>query len=39
MNKLVQKINWDLPSVEGQCLFVYAEADFDSNQKNARAVT
>lgn len=33
MNKLVQKINWDLPSVEGQCLFVYAEADFDSNQK------
>lgn len=33
MNKLVQKINWDLPSVEDQCLFVYAEADFDSNQK------
>lgn len=33
MNKLVQKINLDLPSVEGQCLFVYAEADFDSNQK------
>ena len=33
MNKLVQKINWDLPSIEGQCLFVYAEADFDFNQK------
>ena len=33
MNKLVQKINWDLPSIEGQCLFVYADADFDSNQK------
>lgn len=33
MNKLVQKINWDLPSIEGQCLFVYAEADFESNQK------
>lgn len=33
MNKLIQKINWDLPSIEDQCLFVYAEADFDSNQK------
>lgn len=33
MNKLVQKINWDIPFIKDQCLFVYAEADFDSNQK------
>lgn len=30
---LVQKLNWDMPFIKNQCMFVYAEADLDSNQK------
>ena len=33
MNNLVQKLNWDMPFIKNQCMFVYAEADLDSNQK------
>ena len=33
MDNLVQKLNWDMPFIKNQCMFVYAEADLDSNQK------
>lgn len=33
MDKLVQKLNWDMPFIKNQYMFVYADADFDSNQK------
>ena len=33
MNNLVQKLNWDMPFIKNQCMFVYADADLDSNQK------
>ena len=33
MDKLVQKLNWEMPFIKNQCMFVYAEADLDSNQK------
>ena len=33
MGKLVQKLNWDMPFIKNQCMFVYADADLDSNQK------
>lgn len=33
MDKLVQKLNWDMPFIKNQCMFVYADADLDSNQK------
>lgn len=33
MDNLVQKVNWDMPLIKNQCMFVYAEADLDSNQK------
>lgn len=33
MDNLVQKLNWDMPFIKNRCMFVYAEADLDSNQK------
>lgn len=40
MDNLVQKLNWDVqklngdvPFIKNQCMFVYAEADLDSNRK------
>lgn len=33
MDNLVQKLNWDMPFIKNQCIFVYADADLDSNQK------
>lgn len=33
MGKLIQKLNWNMPFIKNQCMFVYAEADLDSNQK------
>ena len=33
MDKLVQKLNWDMPFIKNQCMFVYVDADLDSNQK------
>jgi|GEM_PF-2776529 len=33
MDNLVQKLNWDMPFIKNQCMFVYADADLDSNQK------
>jgi hypothetical protein len=33
MRKLIQKLNWNMPFIKNQCMFVYAEADLDSNQK------
>lgn len=36
MEKIVQKINWDMPFIKNQYMFVYPEADLESNQKNAR---
>ena len=33
MDNLVQKLNWDMPFIKNQCMFVYVEADLDSNQK------
>ena len=33
MDDLVQKLNWDMPFIKNQCIFVYADADLDSNQK------
>ena len=33
LNWDVQKLNWDMPFIKNQCMFVYAEADLDSNQK------
>lgn len=32
-SKLIQKLNWNMPFIKNQCMFVYAEADLDSNQK------
>lgn len=33
MDNLVQKLNWNMPFIKNQCMFVYADADLDSNQK------
>lgn len=33
MDNLVQKLNLDMPFIKNQCIFVYADADLDSNQK------
>lgn len=33
MDNLVQKLNWGMPFMKNQCMFVYADADLDSNQK------
>ncbi len=33
MDNLVQKLNWDMPFIKNQRMFVYADADLDSNQK------
>ena len=33
MGKLIQKLNWNMPFIKNQCMFVYAETDLDSNQK------
>lgn len=33
MSKLVQKIKWDMPFIKKQYMFVYTEADLESNQK------
>ena len=33
MGKLVQKIKWNISYIKNQCMFVYAEADLDYNQK------
>lgn len=33
MDNLVQKLDWDMPFIKNQCMFVYADADLDSNQK------
>lgn len=33
MEKIVQKINWDMPFIKNQYMFVYPEADLESNQK------
>lgn len=33
MGKLIQKLNLDMPFIKNQCMFVYADADLDSNQK------
>lgn len=33
MEKIVQKINWDMPFIKNHYMFVYPEADLESNQK------
>lgn len=29
MDNLVQKLNWDMPFIKNQCIFVYADVDFE----------
>lgn len=33
MSKLVQKIKWEMPFIKNQYMFVYPEADLESNRK------
>lgn len=33
ISKLIQKLNWDIPFIKNQYMFVYTDTDLDSNQK------